>query len=222
MVHLGKGGFLSTNIQERLDKGVATLKWMDIFPWFSLEHLSHLFSDHCLILVDTMGKFRHHKSCKSNPFHFEAKWCLDNSFEKTVRKVWAIHNDNLPVNLKKRLSTRIDQDPIDEVLAEILEVQLGLNFEADKEEVFWSQRARVNWLQNGDRNTSSFHKAIMARHNHNRILGLEDESSQWVSDPEDILRVALKHFGDLFMASDSGGDDRVLDLVEKRISSSMN
>ncbi|KAH1122316.1 hypothetical protein J1N35_005476 [Gossypium stocksii] len=183
----------------------------------------------------------------SKPFHFEAKWCLNSSFEDTLRRFWATHSDRLPaklinvglhlqqwsrsrfheekrsrLKLEQRLSALIDQDPTGKVLAKILKVQLGLNLEADKEKVYLSQRARVNWLQNGDRNTSFFHKATVAHHNCNRILGLEDESGQWVSNPDDMIRVVMKHFGDLFMASDSGGDDRVLNLVENRISSSMN
>ncbi|KAK5792926.1 hypothetical protein PVK06_034057 [Gossypium arboreum] len=71
-------------------------------------------------------------------------------------------------------------------------------------------------------NTSFFHKAAVAHHTRNQILGLEDESGKWVSDPEELLRVAVKYFGDLFTTSASGANDRVLDLVENRISDEMN
>lgn len=47
----------------------------------------------------------------------------------------------------------------DKVLEEITEIKLDLNFEVDKEEIFWEQRARVNWLRMGDRNTSFFHRS---------------------------------------------------------------
>lgn len=80
-----------------------------------------------------------------------------------------------------------DRDPTDEVLAEIVEVQLGLNLEADKDELFWEQRVRVNWLQNGDKNTSFFHKFVVSRHNSNRILGFEDKNGQWVSKSTEML-----------------------------------
>lgn len=242
-----RGRFSFTNIRERLDRGVTSLQWIDLFPWFSLEHLNHSFSDHCPILVDTFGKLRLDNSRKQSSFRFEAKWCLDNSFEEIVRKIWAVQNDYLPaklttvglhfqhwshskfhdqkrnrLQLEKRLSALLDQDPTDEILAEILEVQLGLNLEADKEEFYWSPRAHINWLKNGDRNTSFFHKVAVAHHTCNRILGLEDESGQWVSVPEELLKVAVKYFGDLFTSSASGANDRVLDLVENRISDEMN
>ncbi|MBA0746748.1 hypothetical protein Gogos_009239, partial [Gossypium gossypioides] len=113
------------------------------------------------------------------------------------------------LDLEKRLSVLLEQDPTDEILGEILEVQLGLNFEADKEEVFWAQRTRPNWFQYGDRNSSFFHKVAVARHNRNRILRLEDESGQWVTGAEDMMRIAVKYFENLFTASALGGDDRI-------------
>ncbi|KAH1075146.1 hypothetical protein J1N35_027474 [Gossypium stocksii] len=103
-----------------------------------------------------------------------------------------------------------------------MEVQLRLNFEADKEEVFWEQHARVNWLQNDDRNTSFFHKVVVSHYNCNWIVGLEDKNVQWVSLTNEMLKIVSKFLGDLYTASDCGGDDRLLSLVEQRITKSMN
>jgi hypothetical protein len=36
-------------------------------------------------------------------------------------------------------------------------------------DVYWKQRAHVNWLQFGDRNTSYFHKVYLERRRRNRI-----------------------------------------------------
>lgn len=58
-----RGRLVSNNIRERLDRGVANLAWWDLFPGFKVSHLQHSFSDHCPILVDTMGNGR---SCARN------------------------------------------------------------------------------------------------------------------------------------------------------------
>lgn len=68
------------------------------------------------------------------------------------------------MELEDRLSNLYNQDISDEILDEITEIQLGLNLEVNKEELFWEQRARANWLKNGDRNTSYFHKVVVQRH----------------------------------------------------------
>ncbi|KAH1107936.1 hypothetical protein J1N35_011704 [Gossypium stocksii] len=188
-----RGRFQSTNIQERLDRGVANYDWMDIFPQYLVEHLAHSFSDHCPLLLDTIGRV----SCKENKknffFWFEAKWCLEQSFEEAVRQAWEDSNSNVPTKLnmaghrfiswncwrgqeqkcqrmvlEKYLLDLYDRDPNDEVLVEVVEV----------------------------------------------IVGLEDENGQWVSQSKEMLQIALRYFGDLFTASDSDNEDRLLGLVE--------
>ncbi|KAH1032403.1 hypothetical protein J1N35_044577 [Gossypium stocksii] len=163
-------------------------------------------------------------------FRFEASWCLDQSFEGVVKQAWSGSSDNAVVKLAKvgqfiklwnrsrsrelkRQRMRLEehltylhaQNPTDDNLEEILEVQLGLNMEADKDEIFWEQRAGVHWLKNGDKNTSFFHKIAISRHNRNQIVGLTNEEGRWVSQSEEMLKAAVKFFGDLYTASDSVG-----------------
>lgn len=48
--------------------------------------------------------------------------------------------------LEAKLIDLQDKYPDDEVLVELTETQLGINLEANKEELFWEQRTRVDWL----------------------------------------------------------------------------
>ncbi|MFQ6638747.1 hypothetical protein Gotur_016097, partial [Gossypium turneri] len=177
-----RGRMVATNIRERLDRGVATLNWVNSFPGYQLVHLSHSFSDHCPILLDTLGVSKNNVGSFDKLFRFEAKWCLDGSFEEMIKTWWGGKSGSVlgkledlgyhllrwsratdrekkrcRTDLEDRLSKLYSQDISEEVLAEITKVQVELNLEVDKEELFWEQRARVNWLKNGDRNTSYFH-----------------------------------------------------------------
>lgn len=41
------------NIRERINRGVATNEWIQMFPSYSLQHLPHSFFDHCPLLIET-------------------------------------------------------------------------------------------------------------------------------------------------------------------------
>lgn len=43
------------------------------------------------------------------------------------------------------------------------------------EEILWKQKSRVNRLQEGERNTIFFHKAMVHHRQNNRIYSLKDE-----------------------------------------------
>ena len=43
------------------------------------------------------------------------------------------------------------------------------------EDCMWNQRAKVDWLRDGDKNTKYFHCRSTERNKRNFILGLENE-----------------------------------------------
>lgn len=75
----------SNNIQECLDKGVANDSWGQFFPYYSVSHLSHMFSDHCPVVMDIGYDFGQNRMWQ---FHFEAPWFLEESCEDEVARFW--------------------------------------------------------------------------------------------------------------------------------------
>ncbi|KAG8474111.1 hypothetical protein CXB51_033599 [Gossypium anomalum] len=49
-----RGNLPKTNIRERLDRGVANEKWMNLFPSGGIQHLPYSMSDHCPLLLNTL------------------------------------------------------------------------------------------------------------------------------------------------------------------------
>ncbi|XP_017648047.1 uncharacterized protein LOC108488269 [Gossypium arboreum] len=79
------GNLPETNIKERLNRGVANEKWMQLFPNGTIHHLTHTISDHYPLLISTnSGK----SSNRSQSFKFEAWWIMEESFEQEVRIAW--------------------------------------------------------------------------------------------------------------------------------------
>ncbi|KAA3475036.1 reverse transcriptase [Gossypium australe] len=129
---------------------------------------------------------------------------------------------SLGKELEQRLEGLYSQDISDDVLAEIVEARLDLNLEADKEELYWEQRARVNWLKDRDRNTSFFHKMAGLRHFHGKISELIDANGIRHSAPKEMVKMASDYFEDLFTASEIGVDEHIFSLVDSKVTGCMN
>lgn len=68
-----------------------------------------------------------------------------------------------------------------------------------KEEVYWKQRVKIHWLQNGDKNTSFFHKMASARKKTNIIGQLVNQEGEMVEEQARICKVVREYFLSLFM-----------------------
>ncbi|GMJ05563.1 hypothetical protein HRI_004225500 [Hibiscus trionum] len=239
-----KGRMASTTIRERLDRGVASDLWLSMFPGYKLEHLVRSFSDHCPLLLTTSGS---NGGRLPQKFRFEAAWMFEVNFEETVRQFWHSSNVSLPNKLSllaarlsdwhgklsrskkeylrsmhKKLEQLYEEPVSDEVLGEILGIKADINLETDKEELYWEQRARINWLQNGDRNTPFFHRHASIRRSTNIVEKLIDDVGTSVFGDSDMLELASSYFASLFTSQGSNNVSEVLDNIEQVISADMN
>ncbi|KAK8590365.1 hypothetical protein V6N13_057258 [Hibiscus sabdariffa] len=64
----------------------------------------------------------------------------------------------------------------------------------DKEEIYWKQRSRVQWLREGDRNTTFSHARARGRRKMNAIRSLTDEQGEWKEGEDQIFVVANDFF----------------------------
>lgn len=55
-----------------------------------------------------------------------------------------------------------------------------------KEEIFWKQKSRENWLRMGDKNAKFFHNITKLRRSKNWISKLEIKHNQILEDPDEI------------------------------------
>lgn len=110
----------------------------------------------------------------------------------------------------------------EDVLKELMDARLSMNFEVNKEEIYWEQRARTNWLKNDDRNTSFFHQFASARKCQNRIDRIEDSTRGFVEGDLEVRRVAKDYFEKLFSSKGVSNEEGVFKGGNCCISVSMN
>ncbi|KAL4291617.1 hypothetical protein GQ457_14G019080 [Hibiscus cannabinus] len=124
--------------------------------------------------------------------------------------------------LKSRLAQLNAMSPTDDVLGDIVDTKLALNIEADKEELYWEQRARANWLRNGDRNTSFFHRFASHRRKRNRVDRLVDDTGNSFETNDRIMQAATDYFKVLFESNGCNPPGRILEGIQPCIDPSLN
>lgn len=80
-------------------------------------------------------------------------------------------------------------------------LQQELDSTLNQERDIWALKSRVNWLVDGERNTSFFHVTTLVRRKRNWIDTIKNTVGEWVFEEEDIMNVIHKGFQDLFSSS---------------------
>ncbi|KAK3182746.1 hypothetical protein Dsin_030032 [Dipteronia sinensis] len=69
-----------------------------------------------------------------------------------------------------------------------------------REELYWRQRSKVDWLMEGDRNSKLFHAKASARKRKNTISMLVDDEGRIQTSEEDITHTVCSFFSQLFQS----------------------
>lgn len=56
---------------------------------------------------------------------------------------------------------------------QLQETQQRIDTLLHQEEIWWAQRAKIHWLNEGDRNTKFFHQKATRRKKHNNIADMD-------------------------------------------------
>lgn len=71
----------------RLDRGVATTSWTQLFPSVRIHHIAGSMSDHYPLWVCSDDENRRFYK-KGRPFHFKAVWMKDERCEDVIKNAW--------------------------------------------------------------------------------------------------------------------------------------
>ncbi|XP_038974547.1 uncharacterized protein LOC120105876 [Phoenix dactylifera] len=192
-------------VWERIDRAVASADWLTRFPSYRVSHLPRIASDHCPLLVSTAAgssyqcPFRFEKVWLSIPQSWDivqGAWGLPvhgDAMQRVSRKL----------ELTKRRLRRWNREVVGDIFRKLegveaaiadlqsREDQVGVLSEADmvslrgllaahhsilrQHEIFWRQKSRIQWVREGDRNTSFFHRSTVIRRQRNMIRSLQDD-----------------------------------------------
>nr|GEV68591.1 hypothetical protein [Tanacetum cinerariifolium] len=94
----------------------------------------------------------------------------------------------------QEVQTKIDQDPHNPLLRDKKAGLIADIYKAEKdEEKFLYKQARIKWLNEGDKNSSYFHKVLKGRSNKSIVFSLYDDTGL-IHEGDQIPQLFLKHF----------------------------
>ena len=91
-----------------------------------------------------------------------------------------------------------------------------------KQEIFWAQRSKINWLKHEDKNMKFFHAKAIQRRNKNHIRGIQNADGQWVENLEEVVGVASAYFDNLFQVGVGDQMEECLNAVQSKITDEMH
>ncbi|KAK8657846.1 hypothetical protein V6N13_036065 [Hibiscus sabdariffa] len=175
-------------LHQRLDRCLGSDAWWWLWPQSHVLHLNRVGSDHRPLLLETDPAAH---SPQRSAFRYLAAWQEHQDFEPLLFRVWSL-NDPIVRNIsnfqaavsvwnkesfghigrrKRTLMARIngiERVNEDSSVPQFQDLEQELKSELSdvlkQEELLWFQRARTEWINDGDRNTKFYHRAAKARH----------------------------------------------------------
>ena len=69
------------------------------------------------------------------------------------------------------------------------------------EERYWCQRAKVDWMKSGDRNSGFFHAKALTKKARNKMSGITNETGRLIESKYEIEKIIDDYFSKLFTSS---------------------
>ena len=95
----------------------------------------------------------------------------------------------------------------------IQELKIQLKEAYSKKELFWSQKSRIQWLKEGDKNIHFFHSSVKGRRRRHKMQRILRKDKSWANTKEELGEEVEKYFKNLFC---NMGMDH-LDVILERI-----
>lgn len=91
-----------------------------------------------------------------------------------------------------------------------------------REELMWKQRARLQWLAAGDKNTRFFHLRASSRRRRNMIVKLKKQDGQLTENVAEMSRMATAFNQGLYTSEGTSNMHAVLETVPAKVTPEMN
>ncbi|XP_019190293.1 PREDICTED: uncharacterized protein LOC109184710 [Ipomoea nil] len=198
-----KGRGTDTWVEERLDRVVATVEWLEMHDGAVVKNIYTNSSDHCALLVDLHTKPDRIAICGERL----SKWGGDYHRQFGARSKELRH-----------ILAKLKEDRTPHAVAIFLAAEREFAALMKAEEVFWKQRSKQLWLKHGDANTKYFHRSATARRKHNMLSRVKDQNGMWAEGTAMNSEI-IRYFEHIFCSGPRTAN--LFDRVRERVTNEM-
>jgi hypothetical protein len=131
---------------------------------------------------------------------------------------------NIPRKIKE-IQTKIQKlkslTPASDEITQMHQLESNLDDLLNKEEQWWAQRAKINWLLHGDKNSKFFHFKASQRHRKNTINFIQNTQGTNMTHNKDIQEVFLQYFNNIFTSSHPTNIQETINVVANKVTTQM-
>lgn len=225
--HTWYNGQPTNPITRKLDRALINESWFSTFLQSSVFVDAPGGSDHSPLLVSTSDiverrkvPFKFYSFFSTHPDYqslVESAWNLDlgntsTMFSlcqklKAVKVVCKALNRNSFSNIQQRTAEAHDSltsvqhqiltNPTPALFEEEREIRKRWTFLSSAEESFLKQKSRIRWCDEGDSNTSFFHKSVQAHQVRNSIGYLRNDADERITDKDQLKQLIIDYYHNL-------------------------
>lgn len=232
-------------IFERLDRGLCNLSWRELFYRPIIKHLEFIGSDHRPLLLlwnfvdsvtprsfkfermwiehedyDYMVRFNWNNGpdVNENPSCFFSGNLKDMriALSKWSKEVFP-NNRKLINELMVELNICNSDNNSNRDMVKAKSIVKLIEDLWDREELYWAQRSRLQWLKCSDKNTKFFHSTTIQRRQRNKVTKIKNGQGDWLENKGEIVRCFRDYFDNLFDASGNRDFSFVLSHIDRVI-----
>jgi hypothetical protein len=241
----------SSNVKARIDRAFGNEALHAMFAVDRVRHVPMVESDHCLLAMQLRKKNEQQSLPSARSFRYENAWQTIGDYDKKIADLWkenceqgglsglskTLQNMQTELaswgnselgNFKKKLALlRKDLERARRCSVgrgpskEEMEIMGRLGRVLHQEEIWVKQRARVQWLRAGDRNTAYFHAQVAQRKRMNRISRLERGDGVLCESEEEVRSEIQGFYQNLYQSQGVPNMTACLHFVEERVTQPM-
>jgi ribonuclease HI len=236
--------------KERLDRVFANHDWHALHTKAEASLDVTLHSDHLPLSIFQNGKGFTQR--RKRGFQFEATWAENKRCREVIKKIWRVkgteqgtwravdkklkecqgglinwqrtHGRKVGLHIKQLSEQLLNAQTCDEGMdsAHIKKLKAELTKLQEEDDLHWRQRAKVEWMKWGDRNTRFFHACTVQKKKANFFNCITDERGNTWETQDQIGKAFGRYFEDLFTTTGARDMSYVLEAVMPKVSTAMN